>query len=211
MKITNTEEVILARRDSDGNITPLSEDESKWLNVYLSHWNHKEGQGKWLFTSRGEHVPPKDKEPDAVVIVAVYKSKRTFQDCLVLTSEYRVPILGREIGFPAGIINPGEDVKEAAKREFSEETGLNLDVRYVSPPTLYSSAGCTNETVQIVFGKASGTISYHGHESSEDIDVILANYQYISGLVEEESPIGAKAWPILFMYRNMGRIFLPKN
>lgn len=197
MKILNTEQLVLARYNEDGILEPLPENEAKWLKIFSSGWEHNDKQGRWMFTARGEPVGPKEKTPDAVIVAAIHKNR------LVLTSEYRVPIMEREIGFPAGLIDPGEPVEDAACREFKEETGLDLNVTYISPSSLYSSAGCTNETVQIVFGDASGEVSYEGNEGSEDIEVILADYQAVSDYVEMNIPIGAKAWPILFMLKQM--------
>ena len=200
LEIKDTEKLVLARYDESGNLVPVSESESRWIKVFSSTWEHKDKQGKWLFSSREEDVlPPESKEPDAVIIVAVYNKRY-----IVLTDEFRVPIKGREISFPAGLIEKGEAVEDAAKREFFEETGLDLDVKMKSSPKLYSSAGCTNETVQIVFGEATGELSSTNHEAGEDINIIVANYDYVCQLCDSQHmPIGAKAWPILYMLKCM--------
>jgi ADP-ribose pyrophosphatase len=205
LKILDTEQLVLARYNEDGILEPLPENEAKWLKIFSCGWEHSDKKGRWMFTSRGEPLGPDEKTPDAVIVAAIHRpTPYSGQDNrLVLTSEYRVPIMGREIGFPAGLIDPGEAVEDAACREFKEETGLDLNVSYISPSTLYSSAGCTNETVQIVFGYASGEVSYEGNEGSEDIEVILSDYQAVSDLVESNVPVGAKAWPILFMLKQM--------
>lgn len=61
--------------------------------------------------------------------------------------------------FPAGLIDAGETVQVAAARELKEETGLDLisieDTLYDS----YSAIGFSNETNQVVIGKASGTFA----------------------------------------------------
>lgn len=196
MNILDTEKIILARYDN-GILVPLPESEAKWLKIFSSSWEHKGKQGRWMFSSRGEPVGPAEKTPDAVIVAAIMNKR------LVLTSEYRVPIVGREIGFPAGLIDEGELVEDAARREFKEETGLDLEVTHVSPSALYSSAGCTNESIQIVFGNASGSVSYDGNEGSEDIEVILADYKAVVEYSNTAAPMGAKAWPILFMLTQM--------
>tara|TARA_Y100000034_G_scaffold6762_2_gene7475 strand:- start:4221 stop:4892 length:672 start_codon:yes stop_codon:yes gene_type:complete len=207
MEILSTEAVVLAHY-VDGVLVPLPENETKWLKVFSSRWKNGDKQGMWLFASRDEQpVSPDDKKPNAVIIAATYAPEFPHagagRNCLVLTSEYRVPIMGREIGFPAGVAEANESTETAASREFKEETGLDLEISYVSPPGLYSSAGHTNESIQIVFGRATGTPSNKGNEGSEDIEIIIADYRYISELTEMSVPIGSKAWPILFMLKQM--------
>jgi ADP-ribose pyrophosphatase len=197
LNILKTEQLVLARYNEDGVLEPLPEAEAKWLKIFSCGWELNGAKGNWMFSARGEPARPEQKTPDAVIIVAL------LGDRLVLTSEYRVPIMGRELGFPAGLMEDGESAEIAASREFKEETGLDLDVTYISPPSLYSSAGCTNESIQIVFGNASGEVSNEGNEGSEDIEVTLADYQKVSELVDMHVPMGARAWPIFFMLKQM--------
>ena len=44
-------------------------------------------------------------------------------DRLILVRQYRPPVDGMVIEFPAGLVNPGEDPNETAVRELREETG----------------------------------------------------------------------------------------
>jgi ADP-ribose pyrophosphatase len=165
-----------------------------YLNLFSRRFRHGNKEGSWYFVSREES--PKihtEKKPNAVFIVAVQG------ECVILTSEYRVPIGDREISFPAGLIDDGETAAEAAIREFKEETGMELTVAEISPDNLYSTAGMTNESCQIVFGVATGTPSTKGNEDSEDIQVILVPMDKIKTLISDKSQaFSAKAWCILW-------------
>ena len=71
----------------------------------------------------------------------------TSENKLVITREYRVPLDDYEVGFPAGLVDAGESVEQAVRRELKEETGLNLSRVICTSPPLYPSAGMTDESV----------------------------------------------------------------
>lgn len=99
------------------------------------------------------HNPAHIQVPDAVCIVP-----RTADNRLVLIKEFRYPLNSWCIAFPAGLIDPGEDIDTTVERELHEETGyaLRLDehgnkhIRALSQPG-YSSAGMSEENVQVVY------------------------------------------------------------
>lgn len=166
-----------------------------FLKVFFRIFTHKGKTGQWYFVSREDEpkVHAEKKKPDAVIIVGIKDGH------VVLTSEFRVPIGAREIGFPAGLIDKDETVEAAAIREFREETGMELEILSKSPPHLYSSAGMTNESVQIVFGRASGEPNLSGNEATEDIEVMLIPQDKIQEMLYDETvAFGAKAWCILY-------------
>ena len=86
---------------------------------------------------------------DAVSIVG-----RTPDDKLVLIKEFRFPLNSWCIAFPAGLVEPGEDLTACADREMREETGYGIRPGTQVQPMAqagYSSTGLTDETVQIIF------------------------------------------------------------
>lgn len=213
MKILDTK--VLAKA-SKGNKTFLTLHERT-----VEHNNH---QFPYFFVSRGEKAPlHTHKRPDAVIIVAVTEDGpnhwASYEPRLVLTSEFRVPLGCREMGFPAGIIDPDdfdssfsegavvmrEAAVSAAVRELKEETGMDLHVTEVSPPNLYSSAGMTNESITIVFGKATGTPSTEGNETGEDIEVILATLPELINMMDDNQlEWGKTSWPFLWAFKRSG-------
>ena len=63
---------------------------------------------------------------------------------------------GFAYNFPAGLIDPGEDVETAASRELWEETGLKLVSIDEVLPMSFSGVGLTNEKSCCVIGRAEG-------------------------------------------------------
>lgn len=108
---------------------------------------------------------------------------------LVLIRQYRYPIGGHVIEFPAGLVEDGENPREAAVRELFEETGLSLEPiqmpeGYERP--FFNSCGMTDEANTTIFGYASGTITTENIEASEDLEVILADRNEAKRILKEE-------------------------
>ena len=137
--------------------------------------------------------------PDAVCIVA-----RTPRDTLVMIREFRYPLNSWCIAFPAGLVDPGEDIASCACRELEEETGYSVlpgePVR-VLPQAGFSSTGMADETVQIVYVTAEKTGGAHT-EPNELIEVFELPIADVSGFLDTNSlPIGTRAQLVLEAYR----------
>lgn len=83
-----------------------------------------------------ERMQPSDRE--AVMIVPI------IDDHLVLIREYAVGIEDYELGFPKGLIDPGEEILEAANRELMEEVGfgarrMDILTKLTMAPSYFSS------------------------------------------------------------------------
>ena len=89
---------------------------------------------------------------EAVVLIIHDKDNKK----ILLNKEYRMAVGDVAINFPAGLIDPGETVEIAAKRELWEETGLTLtEIKDVLPMS-YSGVGITNERSIVIIGVAEG-------------------------------------------------------
>jgi ADP-ribose pyrophosphatase len=156
---------------------------SKYLNfVSIKFLNKENVIDEWFSAER----PNGGK---TVVICAIFNNK------LVVTKEFRVPIMDYEWALPAGLVDGEELPIETAKRELKEETNLDLiSVSYYTP-YLYNTAGMTNEVVSMVYCRANGTISQSGNEKTENIQCYLLGIEEVKELMANtEIKISAKAY-----------------
>lgn len=127
-----------------------------------------------------------DEKPDGVVIYALSKEKK---DRVLLIRQYRYSLDEYIYEFPAGLVDPGENFRQAAVREVQEETGLTLyplqvDERYERP--FFTTVGMTDECCGTVFGYVDGEISSEGQEDTEDIQAVLADREEVRRILKEE-------------------------
>jgi len=181
----------------------------KHVNLYSTEVQNQRGTSPWIFASRKQKPGADAARADAAVIIAVVESGGEAR--LVLTREYRAPLGGYEISVPSGLIDPGENAEEAARREMREETGLELTrIAHVSPPVA-SSAGLTDETVSLVFAEAKGEISKKNQTEHEEIETRLVTLNEIRELLRQPAGeiISSRLYPLLISYVAAGTIALP--
>jgi len=175
-------------------IKPLSVESKslKYLNGFEISYQTKSGAiKKWELVSRGnidrvtQEIFHGASISDGAMIAAINK-ERTH---IVLLREYRVS-QGRYVyALPAGLMDPGETIQEAAIREFKEETGLHLDIATVTKER-YASVGMIDEKITMVYGYYSGTPTKAYQSDQEDADILLVDKETaIYLLTHEEVPI----------------------
>lgn len=137
----------------------------------------------------------------AVVIAAMYEEK------LVLINEFRPPVNGYIWACPAGLVEPGEDPKDSAKRELKEETGLTIKnwIRD-SSPLIYTSPGISNELIKIYFANVTGTPSIKNAEANEDINVYLLSQEEVKDIINSGEKISSRAYLIMLRFAETGKI-----
>lgn len=110
---------------------------------------------------------------------------------IVLIRQYRYPVNAWIYELPAGLIDRGETPRQAAVRELREETGLTFCPYEGGNPgarrSVYLGAGMTDETSSCVFGYARGKISSRFQESTESIEVLLADKREAARILQEEN------------------------
>uniref|UniRef100_A0A8U8BRU5 Uncharacterized protein n=1 Tax=Geospiza parvula TaxID=87175 RepID=A0A8U8BRU5_GEOPR len=85
---------------------------------------------------------------DGVAVIAVLQ-RTLHYDCIVLVKQFRPPINGYCLEFPAGLIEENESAESAALRELKEETGYKGEVIECTP-ALCLDPGISNSTTHIV-------------------------------------------------------------
>ncbi len=181
--------------------------ELKWLNMFEVAYVDKNGHDRyWQIASRAKEpkcITKKFALPDAVVIVPFH----TAENKIVVTREYRIPLADFEYGFPAGLIDEGETIEQASRRELKEETGLDVIEFTGMSPSIYSSAGMSDESVAMVYVECDGTPSRAGNTGSEFIEVELVSPSQASRMCENAAlKFDAKAWLVLSEFAKYGHL-----
>ena len=136
--------------------------------------------------------------PDAVSVVGV-----TPDENIVLIREFRYPINDWCLAFPAGLVEPGEDLRACVDRELYEETGYALvpgtDIRPLKQAGL-SSTGLTDEAIRIVFAQVH-KVGEPAPEPNEFIEVFEVPLNRMRRFLDENTlPIGQRAQLVLELF-----------
>ena len=183
----------------------------KWLNLFVRSFRHGGRTVRWLFASR-KQKPEAKRTADAVLIVPILidgVAEGTAEPKLVATREWRVPIWDAEWGVPAGLVEAGEPLEEAARRELLEETGYELVAIQKVSPLNYSSTGMTDEAVAMVFCTCRTPKDFRQRlDGAEQIEVHPLTIAELDRLVDTDEPINGRAWMVVYMYQQLGRFLL---
>mmetsp|Transcript_2255 Transcript_2255/g.4982 ORF Transcript_2255/g.4982 Transcript_2255/m.4982 type:complete len:239 (-) Transcript_2255:243-959(-) len=138
---------------------------TKWLRLETLSYTDVEGrERKWDYATRT--TKRSQSSADAVVIVPLLKHLRRGRPTAtttpgggdsvldtLLVEQFRPPVGGSTMEFPAGLIDAGETPEQAALRELREETGYVGEARAIPPvlsPPVCMSPGLCDETVVCV-------------------------------------------------------------
>lgn len=177
------------------------------LNLFSIHYRDRaENEKNWVFASRSCLASPLDRKkgvPDAVVVVPFHRQ----EEKLVIIREFRIPLGDFQYGFPAGLVDPGESIVQAGKRELFEETGLSVTRVLNSSPPVFSSSGVTDESVSLVFVECEGRPSGDFNQMSEEIEVILLSREEAGQLITKPNlKFDVKSWMVLRLFADYGII-----
>ena len=170
--------------------------EKKTSNRFLNHYEleaiHRDGSiSPYYVASRARDISELKavthvNKPDGVILYGVYGEDK---DRVVLIRQYRYPLGGFVYEFPAGLVEEGEDMMEAAIREMYEETGLTFvprDAGSYSRP-FFTTIGMTDESCGTVYGYCSGEPTNTHQEASEEIQVVIADREECKRILKEEN------------------------
>jgi len=183
--------------------------QSRFVTVIAVTYEDRQGNRKlWHMVSREERpkcLTGRIQHPDAAIIVPFHRQA----DKLVLIREFRVPVGGPMYGFPAGLLDPDEELTTAAARELHEETGLELTRIYRRSPAVFSSAGITDEAIAMVFAEVTGQPSTLLNQDSEEIEILMLDRNEVRELLRRtDIAFGARAWLAMDAYARMGSGYL---
>lgn len=134
---------------------------TKWLILKQAFYKSKTGKDmSWYFVER--------KNNPAIVTIIV-RSNKTQK--LLFIEQFRVPVQKRVLEFPAGLVDHGETLEQAALRELKEETGYEkVKINYISALSP-KSAGLTNERASLIYSSIDDekVVGKSAMEESEDI------------------------------------------
>lgn len=166
---------------------------NKFLNLYELQAERRNGDVKPYFVAsrssnaEGLKAVSHNDRCDGVILYGVHGEKK---DKVVLIKQYRYPVADYVYEFPAGLVEPGEDMTEAGVREFFEETGLKLEPKKVSgayQKPFFTTVGMTDECCGTVYGYCDGEPTNAYQEASEDIQIVLADREECRRILKEEN------------------------
>lgn len=155
--------------------------QGNFITRYDVTYKTEDGNNKvYEMISRNKNIKSLDelkgKEADAVVIITCNEDGTK----ILLNKEFRMAAGDWVFNFPAGMIEEGETLAQAAARELREETGLELYEIHDFMNTSYSAVGFSNETNVSIVGRARGVF----HKSTSAAEEIYASW-YTKEEVEE--------------------------
>ncbi|XP_060048151.1 ADP-sugar pyrophosphatase isoform X2 [Erinaceus europaeus] len=120
--------------------------EGKW--VKFEKTSYKDPAGKIRTWETVKRTTRKGQSADGVSIIPLLQ-RTLHYECIVLVKQFRPPMGGYCLEFPAGLIDDNESPEEAALRELEEETGYKGDVAECSQ-AVCMDPGLSNCTTHIV-------------------------------------------------------------
>ena len=147
-----------------------------YLKVETYHLTHRRFAGDWMPEIRREVL-----RRGAAVAVVLYDPDR---DAVLLIEQFRIGahVNGRPpwvTEIVAGLIEPGEDPADVARRETREEAGCEV-LDLIPVYDYLVSPGCMDETVTLFCGRidSSGVGGHYGlTEEHEDIRVVVRPFE----------------------------------
>ncbi len=196
---------ILAGRSLEGIVPPAVINHILRNKLYLSNANKKRekvtlikgGDYLTLGSINGWEYVRRSNCTGVVVVVPL-----TADGKVVLVEQYRPPVGGNVIEYPAGLVNDREGVSNesealAAKRELEEETGYRAKnlVKITHGPI---SSGLTSEKMTFFLAKNVKKVSKGGGDETEDIKIHTVPLDQIHDWLKAQAANGKLVDPKIY-------------
>lgn len=131
--------------------------------------------------------------PGAVVIIPVLSDRR-----LLFERQYRYPLRREFLELPAGKLDPGEDILDAAVRELREETGYRAE-RWRHLGVMHPCIGYSDERIEIFLAQdlvelGAPQLDQGEFLSCEPLSLVAARDAVLSGAITDAKTITALYW-----------------
>lgn len=117
---------------------------------------------------------------------------------ILINKEFRMAPGTWVYNFPAGLIDPGEEPEESARRELKEETGLDLVSIDEWIGESYSAVGFSNEKNVCCVGKATGSFA-KSSSTLEEIEPGWYTREEVRKLLKKE-PFAARTQAYCYLW-----------
>lgn len=161
-------------------------DNGEYLSKYEVRYDLNGNVKVYEMVSRSPSIKNKEElgagAPDAVVILVLSPDGQK----MLLVREFRMELGMHIYGLPSGLIDKGEDVATAARRELYEETGLK-DFKLIKfLPASHPAVGLSNERCCCAVGKASGEPKPAALDEFEDIEAAFYTREEVKKIIDNE-------------------------
>ena len=175
--------------------------EGKFLSYYVADYENKEGNIKsYEFISRDKNLTM-EKFGKSVPIGVGLATLSTDKSKILLQKEFRLSTNNWVYNFPGGLIDAGENAKEAAKRELKEETGLDLVNIEAVLPAAFVSPATSDEVMQVVICTVQGTIKESIY-ADEEIQADWYDKNQVKELLNSGALMSVRTQMFLYMWAN---------